>query len=183
MLDAAQQLGWKVVGLEMDSAAVISARNKGLNVIEGSWQKIESMEDRFDCIICGHVLEHVYQPIELLTSLSNALKPGGLLILSLPNARSSVKEDFGKHWRGLEAPRHIAIPSLEVVIEKLKYLSFSEINQVENFTATYLGSKSIKERMQPKKTSSKLAHMIKREELNNYRNVDIIQILATKKNN
>ena len=40
---------------------------------------------KFDCIICSHILEHLYQPNELLVKLRNTLTPDGILIVALPN--------------------------------------------------------------------------------------------------
>jgi 2-polyprenyl-3-methyl-5-hydroxy-6-metoxy-1,4-benzoquinol methylase len=40
----------------------------------------------FDCIICSHVLEHLYSPAELLSRLRESLTPDGVLIVALPNA-------------------------------------------------------------------------------------------------
>lgn len=40
---------------------------------------------QFDCIICSHVLEHLYRPQKLLHDLHQILKPEGLLIVALPN--------------------------------------------------------------------------------------------------
>jgi SAM-dependent methyltransferase len=39
----------------------------------------------FDCIICSHVLEHIYSPEILLLKLRNHLKTDGVLIVALPN--------------------------------------------------------------------------------------------------
>lgn len=39
----------------------------------------------FDCILCSHVLEHLYKPQNLLRRLHDALKPDGTLIVALPN--------------------------------------------------------------------------------------------------
>jgi SAM-dependent methyltransferase len=39
----------------------------------------------FDCIICSHVLEHLYQPEQLLIRLRPRLSFGGRLIAALPN--------------------------------------------------------------------------------------------------
>lgn len=44
----------------------------------------------FDCIICSHVLEHLYQPDEVLKRLRRGLSPDGVLIVALPNVL---------HWR------------------------------------------------------------------------------------
>ena len=111
-LKAAQQLGWDVIGLEVDPAAVQAARSIGLNIIEGDYKQLSQFTDCFDCIVCSHVLEHVYSPLKMIGLLKKALRPGGVLLLSLPNANSHVREVFGENWRGLEAPRHVAIPSL-----------------------------------------------------------------------
>lgn len=40
----------------------------------------------FDCIVCSHILEHLYSPAELLSRLRNSLTPDGVLIVALPNA-------------------------------------------------------------------------------------------------
>ncbi len=45
-------------------------------------------ETRFDLIVASHVLEHVDQPINLLTHLEQFLKPGGRLIGIVPNSES-----------------------------------------------------------------------------------------------
>ncbi|WP_448562182.1 methyltransferase domain-containing protein [Trichothermofontia sp.] len=39
----------------------------------------------FDCIICSHVLEHLYDPSRLLVQLHRYFTPGGRLIVALPN--------------------------------------------------------------------------------------------------
>jgi hypothetical protein len=49
------------------------------------------------------------------------LRPGGLVTLLTPNAVSRMHARFGRHWRGLEAPRHLRIftpPSLAAVVSR-----------------------------------------------------------------
>jgi len=40
---------------------------------------------KFDCVLCSHVLEHLYYPKRLLELLRNNLNDHGLLIIALPN--------------------------------------------------------------------------------------------------
>lgn len=40
---------------------------------------------QFDCIICSHILEHLYQPQALLNQLHDSLTADGTLIVALPN--------------------------------------------------------------------------------------------------
>lgn len=127
VLEHAQQLGWVAEGIEVDLAAVQAASDAGLKVIHGTFEQISRFNQEFDCVVCSHVLEHVHNPLNLLHLLKGVLKPGGNLILVLPNAFSSVRKDFGKYWRGLEAPRHLGIPSSEYILSLLNNMGFEAI--------------------------------------------------------
>lgn len=146
MLMIAKELGWDVTGLEIDPNAVKAARKQGLNVIEGDCRKLEQLSNGYDCVICSHVLEHVHQPLMLLELLVNAVKPQGVLLLSLPNALSHVRTQFGESWRGLEAPRHVAIPTFKKAIEYLNKFGCTVINQVTVYNITIPESVRIKEK-------------------------------------
>ncbi len=108
-LKTAQQLGWRTLGIELDAHAVKAARAQGLLVIQGGYDELRSLAGQADCLMCSHVLEHVQEPLEMLRLLLAALKPRGVLLLSTPNASSYLRDFYGENWRGLEAPRHLAI--------------------------------------------------------------------------
>jgi 2-polyprenyl-3-methyl-5-hydroxy-6-metoxy-1,4-benzoquinol methylase len=110
-LELASNLGWQAIGLELDSAAVKAARARGLQVREGGYALLANYAGQADCLVCSHVLEHVHQPLQLLHMLLLTLKHGGVLLLSTPNASSYLRHHYGANWRGLEAPRHLAIAS------------------------------------------------------------------------
>ncbi|HVT91952.1 MAG TPA: class I SAM-dependent methyltransferase [Bryobacteraceae bacterium] len=40
---------------------------------------------QFDCVICSHVLEHLYHPEYILRQLRHHLAPDGVLLVALPN--------------------------------------------------------------------------------------------------
>jgi SAM-dependent methyltransferase len=124
-LSLAKSLGWQTMGLDLDPSAVRAARAEGLDVQEGSYALLTDFGQVFDCIICSHVLEHVHNPQDMLRRLAKALKPDGTLLLSLPNATSLVRSHFGDDWRGLEAPRHLSIPSMSQLEANLREIGFS----------------------------------------------------------
>lgn len=43
------------------------------------------INDKYDYIICSHVLEHIVYPYQLLENIRTHLNPGGKLIVALPN--------------------------------------------------------------------------------------------------
>lgn len=148
MLRLATKLGWQTMGLEIDPAAVMTARNQGLDVLEGTYERLSEYSLSFDCIVCSHVLEHVHNPKNMLIKLKDALKRGGTLLLTLPNSTSALRYHFGENWRGLEAPRHLSIPSMHWLKASLVNMGFSVKQSERNVLPTALESSRIKRRAQ-----------------------------------
>jgi 2-polyprenyl-3-methyl-5-hydroxy-6-metoxy-1,4-benzoquinol methylase len=59
-------------------------------VLVGSIEELvhELPESYFDCIMAGDVLEHLIDPWATLAELQKRLKPGGVIISSMPNIRN-----------------------------------------------------------------------------------------------
>ncbi len=103
-------LGWTVAGVEPDPEAVRIARDHfGLSVFQGTLAEAKLPEASADVITMHHVLEHVFDPVDLLAECYRILRPGGLLILVTPNLKSLSRYLFQSYWRGWEVPRHVFI--------------------------------------------------------------------------
>lgn len=123
-LKLAGRLGWQARGVELDASAVLAAKAQGLQVEQGGYELLANYEGQADCVVCSHVLEHVHQPLHMLELLLASLKPDGALLLSVPNAASFLRDHYGECWRGLEAPRHLAIPTSGWLIDYLRGQGF-----------------------------------------------------------
>lgn len=82
--------GCKVTGVEMDpetlaTCAPFCERTVQANLEDPQWAAPLAGES-FDAIICADVLEHLLDPHPLLNQLHGFLKPGGSVLMSLPNA-------------------------------------------------------------------------------------------------
>lgn len=53
-------------------------------------KKLDFQSDVFDCVYSGEVIEHLYNPDNMLIELNRILKPGGLLIVTTPNMNSWI---------------------------------------------------------------------------------------------
>jgi 2-polyprenyl-3-methyl-5-hydroxy-6-metoxy-1,4-benzoquinol methylase len=62
---------------------------------------------QFDCITLWHVLEHLYNPESYFSGIRRILKPGGTVIVALPNSDSFDAKYFGKLWAAWDVPRHL----------------------------------------------------------------------------
>ena len=86
MLKAATARGWKAVGLEPASGFARFAREySGAEVIEARLEERPFEENSFDVVTLGAVLEHVFNPVEVLREINRVLRPGGILWLDVPN--------------------------------------------------------------------------------------------------
>jgi SAM-dependent methyltransferase len=48
----------------------------------------------FDSVLCNQVLEHVFNPIEFLAEIARVLKPGGVLLLTVPFVWDEHEQPF-----------------------------------------------------------------------------------------
>jgi len=99
--------GWAVEGIDFDPVAAARVEKRfGIPVAVGSLPELGYPEGKYDVVAMSQVIEHVPDPVELLKECRRVLRPGGRLVLSTPNARSVAHRVYGRHWRGLEPPRH-----------------------------------------------------------------------------
>lgn len=81
-----RDLGNRVSGIESNPDAARVARERIDEVIEADLQSADAFGNRrFDVIIFADVLEHVAWPVGILEKFNARLKPGGTVIVSLPN--------------------------------------------------------------------------------------------------
>ena len=102
-----RSLGWSVSGVDPDSLAVSYGVSQGLQVFNGTIADVP-LDARYDVITLSHVIEHVADPVDLLRKCKQRLRPDtGRIIITTPNIISLGHRWFGRHWRGLEVPRHL----------------------------------------------------------------------------
>jgi 2-polyprenyl-3-methyl-5-hydroxy-6-metoxy-1,4-benzoquinol methylase len=90
-------------GCEQNPHAVQTARTKGVSVHLEDIENLASLRpSAYDAVCSFQVLEHVTRPGKFLTAACAILRPGGKLILGLPNAKSFLKYQFNL----LDLPPH-----------------------------------------------------------------------------
>lgn len=111
-----RRLGWQVTGLEVDkSAAQIATERYGIRVINDSIEGAKLPPNQFDAITLNHVIEHVSDPIEVLSKCREWLRGGGFIVVRTPNLNSLGHQTFGRHWMALDPPRHLHLLTLETI--------------------------------------------------------------------
>lgn len=128
-LAALREQGWRTQGIELSSFAAEYARKRyGLDVFTGELLDTHFTDNQFDLIIFWDVLEHVHQPRENLLEAARIAKPGGTLILALPNPDSLEARLFGQYWAGWDTPRHLFIYAEKTMRRFLQETGWQIIN-------------------------------------------------------
>ena len=94
-------------GVEIDRQAAETARSAGIGSVSESGLDETSFERRFDRIVFWHALEHLHRINESLARARELLKPGGQLVIAVPNLQSDDARRYGPNWIALDAPRHL----------------------------------------------------------------------------
>jgi SAM-dependent methyltransferase len=93
------RFGGAVIGLEYDFERAAEARKKSRHIINAAGECIPLPSSTFDLILSHEVLEHVQDDRGALCEMVRALRPGGRIMLFVPN-RGYPFETHGMYWKG-----------------------------------------------------------------------------------
>jgi SAM-dependent methyltransferase len=129
LLDAFRRRGWEVEGTEMSEASSAHAREVlGMRVHLGPLESLALPAESFDAITLWHVLEHVTTPVSLLSEIRRVLRPGGVLLVSVPNFRSLEARATRAGWFHLDVPRHLVHFTPETLDASLRQAGFEPLS-------------------------------------------------------
>ena len=102
-----KKLGWEVMGIEpSEQAANIAQSRLGFTPLKPT--DYEKFPDQsFDVITMWHVLEHVDDLKSQTKELKRLLRPGGRLVIALPNYQSFDCQYYNDKWAAWDVPRHL----------------------------------------------------------------------------
>jgi SAM-dependent methyltransferase len=103
-----QGYGWLVEGLDFAPQMVQALRQRGeFPAHLGSLPHPDISTGSLDAITMWHSLEHVPAPKDVLRAAADALRPRGVLGITVPNLASWSFQKFREQWLGLDVPRHL----------------------------------------------------------------------------
>ena len=127
-----KQKEWDIVGIEPSEQARTIAENR-LNIkLLSPEESVKLQDSSFDLITLWHVLEHIDDLKFQTKEITRLLKPGGRLVIALPNFQSFDCQYFKQFWAAWDVPRHLNHFSPKTLQNIFKSLGF-----------TYHGSKKL----------------------------------------
>ncbi len=122
LLSFLRERGYEPHGVEFSDTAARHARETlKLPVAVEDFASSPIEHGRYNAIIFWHSLEHFSNPVGAVARAAEALKPGGVLAVAVPNFGSFQARLFGPKWFHLDVPRHyfhFTEKSLEAILAR-----------------------------------------------------------------
>ncbi len=103
---SARAAGWDAFGIEPSERGASAAATAGAPVQRASVEDAEIAAGSVDAATVWHVLEHLCDPAAALARIASWLRPGGTLLVGVPNLDSWQARIGGARWYHLDVPRH-----------------------------------------------------------------------------
>lgn len=111
LLAEAAARGWRTAAVELSPELAAMARTRVPAAVVVTGDAVTTPDwpwpGQADAVVALDVLEHVTDPEALLARCRAALRPGGLLLLQTPNARSLRARLQGGRWPMLDPAQHL----------------------------------------------------------------------------
>jgi SAM-dependent methyltransferase len=126
---AARDGGFQVTAIEMDRGCCeFMEAGLGVQAI-CSDRPLETLRSlpRARVVSLWHVLEHLPEPAEMLAAAADALEPGGVLALGVPNPGSTQFRLLRSRWAHLDAPRHLSLAPAAALIASAREVGLEPV--------------------------------------------------------
>jgi len=109
VLSVARNRGWAVQGAEpVEDSATYAVQQRGLDVRCALLEESGLPQRSYDVVSAFHVLEHMTDGLAFLRSIARWARPGGYVVIEVPNFGSIHRRAFGGGWPGLRPLEHVA---------------------------------------------------------------------------
>lgn len=101
-IDDARRYGYNVRGVEPSERARVYCTKIGLCVTE----TIDQVSENYDVVTMQHSLEHFSQPMIGLAAIYSCLRPGGIVIVRVPDFSCMWRKLRGEKWIWFQPENH-----------------------------------------------------------------------------
>jgi SAM-dependent methyltransferase len=108
LINQMRSRGWQVRGTERSPSAAQQARDVfHLDVSAIGVDELVATGATYDAVVLWHVAEHLHVPLDTVRGAARLLRPGGVLLVAVPNFASPEARLGRAGWFHLDVPRHL----------------------------------------------------------------------------
>ncbi len=138
-LKVAKEAGWKTYGIE--PSLYLSAygnRNYDVNIQCGTIETVPPLSEKMDVVTLWDVLEHTFEPKDVLKRCNGYLRQGGIVVINYPNIGNWMAKMAGrKYWFILSVHLYYFVP--KTIAEMLRQTGFEVLEDAPHYQWLQLG--------------------------------------------
>lgn len=116
----------RILAVEPDTKVVTNWINtSGIEPILERIEQVALPKEQFDLVHCSHTLEHLGSPHKTLIQLKEAMKPGAVLLIEVPNLNFIGRSDVVEEWF---IDKHLYHFSTQTLHEYLRLTGFRVVD-------------------------------------------------------
>jgi SAM-dependent methyltransferase len=119
--------GWRMTGVEPSASACEAARARGIDARQGVLATVALEPGGYDAALFQQSLEHTDDPLGDLRRVYDALAPGGVVAISVPNFGGWQSRRFRGRWYHLDLPRHRVHFTAATLTRALEQAGFADV--------------------------------------------------------
>jgi 2-polyprenyl-3-methyl-5-hydroxy-6-metoxy-1,4-benzoquinol methylase len=110
---------WTLMAVDPDPVQASHARDAvGVQAEQSDFMDLKGQDDAYDVITFNKVLEHVPDPVAMLTKSKSYLKPGGVVYVELPDATRAARHGENRQEFYVEHVCAFSLASIVILAEK-----------------------------------------------------------------
>ena len=131
-----QRFGWEVAGIEPNRQLSDALNREGYHVVPSKLEDAEIPAEQYDVVSLFNVLEHLWDSVYSLKRINRLLKPGGLVVVEIPDFDSPSRKRFGKYWFLYHLPRHLSHFTKKSLTSLMNECGFEKVDILKQFRPT-----------------------------------------------
>jgi len=134
----AKMLGFDAKGIDFSLSRLEHAKRFDCQVFADLATFDSHVDEKVHAIILNQVVEHLMEPIEVLSALRERLLPGGVLYVAVPNcAKTTVPKNFAE-FHNVQPIEHVNAFTPETLSSTVRRAGYSKASRPSVFVSTGL---------------------------------------------
>lgn len=118
----------RAIAIEPSSHLAEVCRKKGLEVVEDIAENVDGYKSTADLVVCFEVLEHVYEPLSFIKTITSFVKPGGHVLMSTLGVDGFDIQVLWDKSNSVSPPHHINFLSVDGFYRLFKRAGLTNID-------------------------------------------------------